>query len=516
MKKKYYTNKYVFFISLMLIFLFPVSCGHENQAIEIRELEANVNAGVKLVSGYDEDYNFNPFLNYVYSRPEESDLPGIIKRGKLIALTGYSPTGYFIYKGTPMGFEHDLLQLLAKELKVDLEIVVVNDMNEIMAMLNRGEGDLIADNLTITREREAVVDFTIPLLTTRQVLVQKKPGNWNKLTAEKQEKSLVRNPIELIGKPVHVRRESAYYSRLKNLSDEVGGDIRIVEEPGDIATEQLIQMVSEGKIPFTVSDENTALVHANYYPDLDFKTAISFHQRIAWAVRENSPLLKTAINNWILKIKKSAAFPQIYHKYYKNNRRVDAMVKCAKVKMCGRSISPYDKLIFQHAQKIGWDWRLLASLIYQESQFDPAARSWAGATGLMQLMPATAESFGAMNLEDPVESLRAGTKYLIWLEKYWEKKVPDKNERIKFIMASYNVGQEHVADAQRLAQKYRKDPAVWDNNVAYFILQKSNTKYCTDPVVKYGYCRGMEPFHYVNNILARYEHYKKLIKEDVG
>jgi membrane-bound lytic murein transglycosylase F len=191
------------------------------------------------------------------------------------------------------------------------------------------------------------------------------------------------------------------------------------------------------------------------------------------------------------------------------------MVKCAKTEMCGRNISPYDKLIVRHAKEIGWDWRLLASLIYQESQFNPKAKSWAGASGLMQLMPATAENFGAANLEDPIQSLRAGTSYLKWLDKYWEKRVPDKNERLKFIMASYNVGQEHVADAQRLAKKYNKDPEVWDDNVAYFLLQKSSAKYCSDPVVKYGYCRGAEPFEYVNNILARYEHYKKLIKEEV-
>jgi membrane-bound lytic murein transglycosylase F len=169
-------------------------------------------------------------------------------------------------------------------------------------------------------------------------------------------------------------------------------------------------------------------------------------------------------------------------------------------------------MIIKHAKELGWDWRLLASLIYQESHFDPKAKSWVGASGLMQLMPATAEFFGAQDVNDPIQSLKAGTSYIKWLDNYWKAKVPDRNERIKFIMASYNVGQEHVADAQRLAIKYKRNPERWDDNVAYFILQKSKQQFCHDPVVKYGYCRGTEPFNYVNEILDRYEHYKKLIR----
>jgi membrane-bound lytic murein transglycosylase F len=455
------------------------------------------------------------FLSYVSNGDEleKTDLERIKKRGKLIALTGYGPTSYFVYKGTPMGFEYDLLKLLSKELGVQLEIVVVKDMDQIIPMLNRGEGDIIADNLTVTKDRDALVAFTYPILKTKQVLVQRKPKDWEQMSYSTLEEHLVRSPIQLIGRKVHVRRASAYYSRLVNLSEEIGGDIEIQEESGETETEELIAKVSEGKIPYTVSDENTAMLHAKFYPNVDVRTPISFEQRISWAVREDSPLLLDKVNQWIKKVKKEGEFYAIYNKYYKDRRGIAEMVKCSRSSMCGRKISPYDPLIIKQAANIGWDWRLLASLIYQESQFNPNAKSWAGACGLMQLMPGTAQCFGASNPEDPVESLVAGTKYLKWLEKYWEKKVPDKNERIKFIIASYNVGQEHVADAQRLAIKYKKDPHKWDNNVAYYLLQKSKDKYCNDPVVKYGYCRGSEPFAYVNNILERYEHYKKLIRE---
>ena len=457
-------------------------------------------------------------VNYVVPakfEPVALDLAEIKARGKLVALTGYSNTSYFIYKGTPMGFEYDLLKELANHLGVQLEIVVVEDLNEVFNMLNNGEGDIIAHNLTITKERDEKVDFTYPVNLTRQVLVQNKPQGWDKMRANIIEKKLIRNPISLIDKEVYVRRESAYYSRLQHLSEEIGGDIKIVEVPGDIETEELISKVASGEIPFTVADENIAMINRAYYPGLDISTPISFPQQISWAVRQSSPELLKEVNKWIKKLKKEPAFASIYNKYYKNIKANNRLAKCTKVSSCSRNISPYDKMIHKYAKSLGWDWRLLASLIYQESKFNPQAKSWVGACGLMQLMPQTGLRFGAANLTDPEESIKAGVNYIKWLDKYWKKKVPDRNERIKFIMASYNVGQEHIADAQRLAKKYKKNPCKWDGNVDKFIVLKSQSKYSTDPVVKYGYCRGIETFKYVKDVLSRYNHYKRLVQENV-
>jgi membrane-bound lytic murein transglycosylase F len=359
-------------------------------------------------------------------------LAEIKARGKLVALTGYSTTSYFIYKGTPMGFEYDLLKELANHLDVQLEIVVVQDLNEVFNMLNNGEADIIAHNLTITKERDEKVDFTYPINMTRQVLVQNKPRGWEKMQPQALEKSLIRNPLSLINKEVYVRRESAYYSRLTHLSEEIGGDIKIVEVPGDIETEELISKVASGEIPYTVADENIALINRAYYPSLDISTPISFPQRISWAVRESSPELLKEVNKWIKQLKKQPAFASIYNKYYKSKKATDHLAKCNRKANCGRNISPFDKIISKHAKSLGWDWRLLASLIYQESKFNPHAKSWVGASGLMQLMPQTGQRFGAANLTDPEQSIIAGVNYIKWLDKYWKKKVPDKAERIKF------------------------------------------------------------------------------------
>ena len=164
-------------------------------------------------------------------------------------------------------------------------------------------------------------------------------------------------------------------------------------------------------------------------------------------------------------------------------------------------------MIKQYANAINLDWRLLSSQIYQESKFDSKTKSWAGAKGLMQLMHNTAKQFGITNLYDPESSLKAGTRYLEYLKGRWEH-IEDSTERMKFILASYNAGPNHIKDAQRLAEKKGKDTHDWEI-VSDFVLKLSNPKYYNDPVVKYGYCRGEEPYYYVREILNRYQHYKK-------
>jgi membrane-bound lytic murein transglycosylase F len=157
--------------------------------------------------------------------------------------------------------------------------------------------------------------------------------------------------------------------------------------------------------------------------------------------------------------------------------------------------------------EIEWDWRLLAALIYQESRFNPHAKSWAGAFGLMQLMPQTAQRFGIDTTHVEVENLEAGAKYIQFLERFWEKRIEDADERRKFVLASYNVGPGHVLDAQKIARKMALDPDVWDNNVADCLLLKSQPRYYQMEGVEHGYCRGEQPFAYVKHIYSHYEHF---------
>ncbi len=440
------------------------------------------------------------------------DLDKIKERGTLRALVDNSSTSYFIYKGQLMGYEYELLSLLAKEIGVTLEIILTPSIDEAFAKLNNGEGDIIAFTLTVTKERKKKVAFTNSHYTTRQVLVQKKPNNWRNKKTHEIESLLIRNQVDLIGKEVHVRKSSSYADRLHNLSEEIGGDILVIEDEKDVETELMIRKVVSEKIMYTVADEDIAMVNAAYYPDIDIKTPISFPQQIAWAVRKNAPKLLDHINTWEAALKKTPTYNVIYRKYFKSPRASLTRLQSDLSSLNGGQLSIYDPLIKVGADSLGWDWRLLAAQAYQESAFDPYAKSWAGAVGLMQLIPETGKRFGATDLLDPKQSVMAGVKFLQHLDRLWGKTITDDLERTKFVLASYNVGLGHVEDARNLAKKYGANPIVWEDNVAVYLLNKSKPKYFKDKIVKSGYCRGEEPVNYVRLILSRYDQYRQLLE----
>jgi len=380
-------------------------------------------------------------------------------------------------------------------------------------MLLEKECDIIAINLTKTKERSKIIDFTIPHSQTKQVLVQRKPDNWRELTKDEIDSKLIRNQLDLANKVVYVQKGTSYAERIKNLSDEIGDHIIIIEK-ADLEVEQLIELVASGEIEYTVADENIAMVNQTYYPILDIETAISFPQNLAWGVRKEDDSLKMAINKWLKDFKKTLDYALIYNKYFKSPRSAK-IIESKYYTITSGKISAYDDYIKEYSKIINWDWRLVASLIYQESRFKSNVKSWAGAYGLMQLMPTTAKRFGVNKNSSPKENIKAGIKFIKWLDKRFENRgIKDEEEKIKFILAAYNVGLGHILDARRLAEKYGKDPNVWENNVDEFILKKSDPKYYHDPVVKYGYCRGTETYQYVYQILDRYEHYKNILPKE--
>lgn len=449
----------------------------------------------------------NPVVN-----PMDQSLKRVLKNKKLVASTDYNSTNYFVYRGEPMGYQYELLKAFAKYLHVKLEITITNDLDKSFECLAEDDCDLLAVGLTITKERSMRVDFSNPLTQTRQMLVQRKPENWRKMHfMEEIDRALIRDPIQLAGKTVHIQKQSSFLNRLKNLSEEIGADITVVEHP-QASMEELIEQVNEGTIEYTVCDEHIALVNQKYYPDIDVKTPISFSQNVAWAVKKGNNALLDTINVWLESFLSTPTSAYLYNKYFRNSRSIN-FAKSEYHSTRGSKISPYDQVIKEYSREIEWDWRLLASLIYQESKFHPDARSWAGAYGLMQLMPHNTEKYGIDSLSTPEEQIRAGVSFIKLLDRQFVDKIEDKDERTKFVLASYNAGIAHVYDARRLAMKYNKDPNIWENNVDYYLLNKSKPEYYNDSVVKYGYCRGKEPYNFVYDILDRFEHYKNTIAE---
>jgi membrane-bound lytic murein transglycosylase F len=461
----------------------------------------------------------------------EHDLAQILERDTLVVATRFNSTSYFLYRGQPMGYEYELLQAFAEEHGVHLRMAVAREFDEMVELLRTGEADVLAARLFPDGRMAGRVAFTEPLFETRRMLVQRSAPPAEAASTETAARALtdpdwgfdapetvtvrarlVARVDELAGETVHVAEESGAHRQLIELSDSIDGAIEIVEVDADVTTETLIRRVASGEIEFTVSRENVALLKQEAYANIEVRPIIGPPVGLVWGTRRGSVELHAALNEWIASEKGGSTFDAIYRKYYIDRGGYRARVESEYLTGETGRLSQWDELTLRHAEAIGWDWRLLASLMYQESLFNPRARSWAGAMGLLQLMPATAREVGVRNPYDPEENVAGGARYLQWLEERWTAEVPDPEQRLRFILASYNVGRGHVMDAQRLAAKHGDDPLAWDD-VAHWLLQKSKREVFEDPVVRFGYARGLEPVTYVQKILYRFAHYQQFVPE---
>lgn len=408
--------------------------------------------------------------------------------------TLYSPEAYFIYRGQEMGYDYELVTALAADKDLALKFEIAPSLSRAVEWLDSGKVDLIAYEVPITAEYKDRVVPCGPENITTQVLVQPKKG----------EEEIITDVTDLVGKDVYVESDSKYEARIRNLNQEVGGGINIHTVDRDtLITEDLIAMVSEGKIPLTVVDSDIARINKTYYNDLDITLPLSFEQKSSWAVAPDKAWLGDSINAWLNSDKPRQGQAQLLKRYFELSKNDPNSRYYA---LNGAGVSPFDHLFKRYAADYDWDWKLLASQAYVESKFDSTAVSWAGARGMMQIMPRTAKGYGATAksvMKNDV-AIETALKFLRDLDKQLEKKVPDANERKKFVIAAYNSGLGHVNDAINLAKKYGLNPQKWDNNVAKAILWKSNPKYYRDPVVRFGYSRGRETFDYVNRVYSFY------------
>ena len=439
------------------------------------------------------------------------DLDEIKKRGKIVAVTDYNSTNYFIYKGETMGFHYELLKSFSDHIGVDLEIITENDPDNAYKMLETGSVDLMAFGLSEKLSGKKKIRFTEPLYETRQVLVQRKPDNHYSQSRDTTNRILIRNNAELANKTIYVQSGSSHIQSLKELEEKIDCKISIVKVPFE--SEKLIKQVATGEIDFTVCDESVALVNSTYYRNIDVSTTVSSFQKISWGVRKsNSEALLNELNAWIANYKKKGSFALLFAKYFKNSRATK-MFKSDYYALATGKVSRYDDMIKKYSAGIEWDWRLLAALICQESRFDPDVESGAGAYGLMQIMPETGENFGIDITASPENNMKAGIEYINWLHSIFDPKIPDEKERMNFILAAYNAGPGHVLDAMKLAEKNGMDPLKWEGSVAIWLLKKSEPMYYNDDVVKSGFFRGTESVAFVSEILDRYKHYKNIIPE---
>lgn len=414
------------------------------------------------------------------------DLNPIKKRKQpLRMITRNSPETYFLWRGELAGFEYELMREFAKRHKVRLEVVVADSYEQMKQLLQQGKGDVIAAGLSRTPERQKELQFSFRYNRVSEELVSH------------TDSPLPNGLDDLKGRTITVRKSSAFWQTAQTLAKEYGAKVLAADE--DMPTELLIAQVADKTIDLTIADSNLVGIEQRFRDNI--QGAITLQEKVpyAWAVRKNNPQLLNALNAFIKKEYRGTFYNVVKTKYFGNKKR-QKNYRENRIQV-DSALSPYDSLVKDSAREYQFDWRLITSQMFQESRFNPKAKSSAGAVGLMQVLPRTAKELGYDNLTNPEESIKAGIHYLDWTRDRFSDDIPVQ-QRLFFALAAYNAGYGHVKDAQRLAKKMNLKSDVWFNHVEKAMLLLQKPKYYKK--ARFGYCRGSEPVNYVRNIQQRY------------
>ncbi|THB80789.1 MAG: membrane-bound lytic murein transglycosylase MltF [Desulfobacteraceae bacterium] len=414
----------------------------------------------------------------------------IISSGRLKLITHYAPSTYYTYQGQPTGFEYDLAKEFANYLDVDLEIITPG-WNNMIPYLEKGKGDFLAASMTITRERLDHVVFSIPYMDIQQHLIH------HRLVFG------AKNIEDLSGKTIHVRRGTSYHYRLKQLKEN-GINLNYILHD-NVSTEDMIKMVAQRDIKFTIADNNIATQNRRYYPDILIGIPVQKKEFLAWAVNPKNQKLQKEINAFFLWGIQNGIIELIQDKYYGNKENFDYFELKKFHERIVTRLPKYKDLIIKESETYGFDWRLVAAVVYQESHFNPRARSFTNVRGLMQVTRKTAEEMGIDNRLKPEQSIKAGIKYLNKMYLKF-KDIDNPYQRMLFALASYNVGYGHVKDARQIAVEKGLNPDKWQV-LKQMLPLLARSKYYKK--TKYGYARGWEPVDYVRRILTYYDILKK-------
>jgi membrane-bound lytic murein transglycosylase F len=420
-----------------------------------------------------------------------------IKRRRVIRVAMLNNSvAYFIYRGQEVGFQYELAELLSMRLGVRLEVVVPERPDDLLRLLVDDRADVALVTPTPHNPYLGRCVFSAPIDQAELVLVQ--PAG----------EPPVRSYGDLVGRTVHVRPASQYHTALQPVEMAVPG-FRVAAAPDDLATEALIGQVGRGEIPLTVANSALLGVETTYRNDVQGSFVFAQARPLVFAVRKSSPKLLRRLNRFVERDCKGEDFERRYDRYFGSKKRmVEVMTEA--LSQSG-AISPYDDLARRMGKEYGIDWRLIVAQMYQESRFDPKAKSWAGARGLLQVMPATGRQLGLKDPWDPEQNVRVGVGYLKYLIDRFDQGLPMR-QRIRFALASYNAGLGHVRDARRLARARGLNPNRWFGHVERTIQLLEQPRFYHR--ARHGYCRGSEPAQYVGLIQNKYDAYARLMPAD--
>ncbi len=428
------------------------------------------------------------------TRHHVADLTELKKKRRIRMITRNNGATYFLWRGRLMGFEYDMATRFAKKHGMHLEVVVAPTHADLLPMLRSGEGDFVAAFMTPTQDRsDSLVTFSEPYFYASEVVV-------GRATERAMD-----TPADLAGRKIALRRSSAYWTGLEEIREKEGITFDLVEVPESMETEAVIAGVAEGRYDLTVADSNLLELEMSLRDDIQGLLQLGEPTPRVWATQPGNLELLEAMNEFFDSEYRSEFYNTTYSRYFDHSAKYESGWDGTGA---AGKLSPYDGLVSELAKRYGFDWRLIVAQMYQESRFDPEARSWAGATGLMQVMPATGQELGAGDLEDPRVSVDTGLRYLRWLWERFPNRL-DYDEHMWFALASYNAGHGHVRDARRLAADLELDPDVWFGNAELAMLKLAEPEFHNR--ARHGYVRGAEPVAYVRLIRERYRAYVDLL-----
>jgi membrane-bound lytic murein transglycosylase F len=424
-------------------------------------------------------------LNACKPKDSSASLSRILERGYINVGTIYGPTNYYLHGDDFVGFEYELAKKYADSINVELRIIPSYSLDELFIKLNTGEVDFIAAGLAVTEKRRQRFRFAPSYQNVSQKLVFK------------QGKVRPRKVKDLTG-TLMVTSSSSYVENLERLKSS--HDSLNWVETNDYDSEELLVKVLNEEIDYTVIDSNSLAMNRRYYPEISIGFSIQKPEPLAWMVsKESKDDILASLVEFFGQVHHDGTLLALDDKYYGHIEDFDYVDTRTFIKAVDKTLPKFQPLFEKYAQEL--DWRLLAAISYQESHWRPKARSHTGVRGMMMLTLATAKQMGITSRLDTEQSIRGGAKYF----RRMINKMPDRiplPDRIWFALASYNVGFGHLNDARIITQRQGGDPDRWvEVKTRLPLLQQK--KYYKN--TKYGYARGEEPVHYVENIRRYYD-----------
>ena len=426
------------------------------------------------------------------TKPWTGDLDGMVERRTVRVLTAYSRTLYFVDNGTPRGTAYDQGKLLEEHLNKTLGSArltirvqfVPLSRDELLPALLEGKGDIVMGNLTITRERKEIVDFTEPWIGNVEEIVVARPGG-----------PVIADVDDLSGKEVFVRKSSSYYESLVKLNEKLANEgkppVTLTPAPEELEDEDLLEMANAGLVDLLVVDNHKAWFWQRVFPKLKLFPTVALRTDgdIAWAIRKDSPKLKESLNAFLATNgRDSLNARMIFRRYLLNTQ----YVKGASAEAARKRFTALVALFRKYSAQYNMDWMLMAAQGYQESRLDHNAKSHVGAIGVMQVMPVTGKELNVGDITQLEANIHAGVKFVrTMVDRYYAKEPMDDLNKVFFAFAAYNAGPGRVRQLRREAEARGLDPNVWFNNVERIASERI----------------GRETVTYVSNIYKYYVTY---------